>query len=129
MRNRLLPFVFLALSLLALACRSAEKRRDELQSAVERYNEMIRWERAERALPYVHETTVTTWRDWSETYAGDVDLQEWRIRQIRWPSPTTAVVEIERKGFEVKKLIEKTWRIDQTWVDVGAGTWKLREGF
>lgn len=129
MRNRLIPVVVLAISLLAVACRSAEKRKDDLHPAVERYNEMIRWERGELALPYVHETTVTTWRDWSETYAEDVDLQEWRVRQISWSSPTTAVVEIERKGFEVKKLIEKTWRIDQTWVDVGEGTWKLREGF
>jgi hypothetical protein len=111
------------------ACSTTEKRKDSLAPAVDRYNEMIRWKRPELAQPYVDPDVLTTWRDWSETYAEDIELQEWRVRQINWVSPVTATVEVERKGFPVRRLIQETWRIEQTWIDVGEGTWKLHEGF
>lgn len=119
----------LALVAALAGCRSTEKRKENLAPAVDRYNEMIRWKRAELAMPYVDSSALIAWRDWSETYAEDIDVQEWRVRQITWESPVTATVEVERKGFPVRRLIQETWRIEQTWIDVGEGTWKLREGF
>ena len=126
LRRRLIGLTLVAV---LAACSTTEKRKDSLAPAVDRYNEMIRWKRPELALPYVDPDVVMMWRDWSETYAEDIELQEWRVRQINWASPVTAVVEVERKGFPVRRLIQETWRIEQTWVDVGEGTWKLREGF
>ncbi len=119
----------LALVAMLAACSTTEKRKDSLAPAVDRYNEMIRWKRPELAMPYVDPSVLTTWRDWSESYGEDIELQEWRVRQITWVSPVTATVEVERKGFPVRRLIQETWRIEQTWSDVGEGTWKLREGF
>ena len=119
----------LALVAVLAACSTTEKRKDSLAPAVERYNEMIRWKRPELALPYVSPEVLVSWRDWSETYGEDIEIQEWRVRQITWVSPVTATVEVERKGFPVRRLIQETWRIEQTWIDVDDGTWKLREGF
>ncbi len=96
---------------------------------VNQYNDMVRWKRGDLAAPLVVKDEAKLFRDWSEEATEKYEFQSWHVREVRFESPVTAVVEIERKGFIIPKYVEEKFRVEQQWVyteDVG---WRIRDGF
>lgn len=98
-------------------------------SALEQYHKNVRWKRPELAAPLVVPERASEYRDWSEAFAEDVDVQDWRVRQYEFVSPITARVEVERTQYELRKLVQKKERVEQTWTYIEGVGWRLTDGF
>lgn len=104
-------------------------RKEQLGPTVEQYNRYIRWERAERAHGYVHPDETERFASWADETAERFDYQSFRVRKIEFSAPSTAIVDVERTGFEIPRYIEETTSVEQRWIYGEKTGWRIVDGF
>lgn len=102
-----------------------------LAPALDAYNKAVRWERIDKALPYVAPSANKEFQKWIESESKKMDYQDWELKEVKvyeHATPLTATVEIERTGFEVPKYIEIKTTVTQTWIYDDL-RWRIQKGF
>ena len=66
---------------------------------------------------------------WAKTAVEKYDIQDWTVQAITYETETTAVVLIERNGYEVPKYIVRDFPIKQIWEYDETLGWRIRSGF
>lgn len=121
----------LAIFSLSTACGSSNKavKHKQLQPYLNDYNNMIRWERPDKAAPYVFPPVYADFKQWAKEAIEKYDIQEWSTETITYQTDVTATVVIERRGYEVPKYIEKKFPVVQTWIYIKDMGWRITAGF
>lgn len=109
------------------ACLTPDPRA-RLLAHVQEYNNAVRWGRSERAEPLVEEGKRQEFLRWWEEWNRTVEIQEWHLKEIRFPAPDRAEVELERVGYRKDELRERRFGVHQIWKRL-EDRWVLEEGF
>lgn len=123
--------IYVAIFALAAACGNSNKavKHKQLQPYLNDYNNMMRWERPDKATPYVYPPVYPDFKQWAKDTVEKYDFQEWSTEAITYETETTATVLIERRGYEVPKYVEKKFSVVQTWIYIKDMGWRITAGF